>query len=108
MSYRDQKTTSAIDRRYRAPIVSPSSRFCDTQKRTCRDIFRSCYNVTSLLHQISQTPEARVSDSREQAFGEPTESTVTREGLPRHYRMRADRHYVDQLDTVSTGQPVRM
>jgi len=48
-----------------------------------------------------------VSDS-EQAFGEAMEGPVAREGLPRHYRMRADRHYVDQLDAASAGQPVRM
>ena len=49
-----------------------------------------------------------MSDSSEQSFGEVTESPVAREGLPRHYRMRADRHYVDQLDAPSAGQPVRM
>jgi hypothetical protein len=49
-----------------------------------------------------------LSDSSEQAFGEAIETPVAREGLPRHYRMRADRHYVDQLDTPSAGQPVRM
>lgn len=48
-----------------------------------------------------------MSDS-DQTFGEVTESPVVREGLPRHYRMRADRHYVDQLDSPSAGQPVRM
>jgi ParB-like nuclease domain len=48
-----------------------------------------------------------VSDSSE-AFGEPLEPPVAREGLPRHYRMRADRHYVDQLDAPSGGHPVRM
>jgi hypothetical protein len=31
-----------------------------------------------------------------------------REGLPRGYRMRADRHYVDHLASSSAGQPVRM
>jgi hypothetical protein len=30
-----------------------------------------------------------------------------REGLPRGYRMRADSHYVDQLDFPSTGNPVQ-
>ena len=49
-----------------------------------------------------------MSDSSEQPFGDAIESPVAREGLPRHYRMRADRHYVDQLDTPSAGQPVRM
>lgn len=31
-----------------------------------------------------------------------------REGLPPSYRMRADRHYVDQLAAPAAGQPVRM
>jgi hypothetical protein len=31
-----------------------------------------------------------------------------REGLPSGYRMRADRHYVDQLAAPAAGQPVRM
>ncbi len=31
-----------------------------------------------------------------------------REGLPRNFRMRADRHYVDQLAASSADQPVRM
>jgi hypothetical protein len=31
-----------------------------------------------------------------------------REGLPTHYRMRAERHYVDQLLSPSTAAPVRM
>jgi hypothetical protein len=31
-----------------------------------------------------------------------------REGLPSGYRMRADRHYVEQLAAPSAGQPVRM
>jgi len=48
-----------------------------------------------------------VSDSSE-VLGDPLEPTVAREGLPRHYRMRADRHYVDQLDAASAGQAVRM
>jgi hypothetical protein len=36
------------------------------------------------------------------------EIVTEREGLPRNYRMRADRHYVDQLAAPSVGQPVRM
>jgi hypothetical protein len=31
-----------------------------------------------------------------------------REGLPSSYRMRADRHYVEQLAAPAAGQPVRM
>lgn len=40
----------------------------------------------------------------------PLEADVlpTREGLPRNFRMRADRHYVDQLAASSADQPVRM
>ena len=48
-----------------------------------------------------------MSDSSEPAFGEPLDPPA-REGLPRHYRMRADRHYVDQLDAPSAGHPLRM
>ena len=36
------------------------------------------------------------------------ESVHEREGLPAGYRMRADRHYVDQLAAPAAGQPVRM
>lgn len=42
--------------------------------------------------------------------GDPIKPPVLteREGLPPSYRMRADRHYVDQLAGASAGQPVRM
>jgi len=33
---------------------------------------------------------------------------TVREGLPRNYRMRADRHYVDLLASPASGQPIRM
>lgn len=36
------------------------------------------------------------------------ETAHEREGLPAGYRMRADRHYVDQLAAPAAGQPVRM
>jgi hypothetical protein len=36
------------------------------------------------------------------------EAVHEREGLPAGYRMRADRHYVDQLAAPAGGQPVRM
>ncbi len=49
-----------------------------------------------------------MSDSSEQTFGDPGEAPVAREGLPQHYRMRADRHYVDQLDSPAGGHAVRM
>lgn len=45
--------------------------------------------------------------SNDQPFNESVDDFVPREGLPRQYRMRADRHYVDQLADAS-GQPVRM
>jgi ParB-like nuclease domain len=48
-----------------------------------------------------------VSDS-EQELDETPELLEAREGLPRHYRMRADRHYVDQLASRSAADPVRM
>ena len=57
-----------------------------------------------------ETPDN--SDRNEQLSVEEVDveaDTVTgREGLPSNYRMRADRHYVDQLATPSAGQPVRM
>jgi len=49
-----------------------------------------------------------VSDIKNQEFDRGTELPSIREGLPRHYQMRADRHYVDQLATQSAGDPVRM
>jgi ParB-like nuclease domain len=51
-----------------------------------------------------------VSDSNERLSIEDLEiETVNaREGLPSGYRMRADRHYVDQLAASADGQPVRM
>ena len=49
-----------------------------------------------------------MSDSKDQDFARVTELPSIREGLPRHYQMRADRHYVDQLATQSAGDPVRM
>jgi ParB-like chromosome segregation protein Spo0J len=47
-----------------------------------------------------------------ESFDEPeTESprlSPLREGLPPGFRMRADAHYVDQLDTRTSGVPVRL
>jgi len=48
-----------------------------------------------------------VSDSNDREFDRATELPSIREGLPRQYQMRADRHYVDQL-AQSAGVPVRM
>src|SRR5262249_30096596 len=35
-------------------------------------------------------------------------STRQREGLPAHYRMRAERHYVDHLSAPAAGAPIQM
>jgi ParB-like chromosome segregation protein Spo0J len=48
-----------------------------------------------------------VSDSNDQEFDRAAELPSIREGLPRQYQMRADRHYVDQM-AQSAGDPVRM
>jgi hypothetical protein len=45
----------------------------------------------------------RQGGSEEEGGGKPE-----REGLPRSYRMRADKHYVEQLSSRSGGQPVRI
>jgi len=39
---------------------------------------------------------------------QPTTPGVTREGLPRSYRMRADAHYVEQLSAPPASAPIRM
>src|SRR4051812_49243775 len=52
--------------------------------------------------------EVQVSESGDEVVDDPVEMHVVREGLPREYRMRADKHYVDQLAMPSAGQPVRM
>jgi hypothetical protein len=48
------------------------------------------------------------SDVNAEDIPAPVDVTTEREGLPRNYRMRADRHYVDQLAQPAAGQPVRM
>jgi hypothetical protein len=42
------------------------------------------------------------------AAAQKSATPLQREGLPSHYRMRAERHYVDQLLSPSTAAPVRM
>jgi len=50
-----------------------------------------------------------VSDSERLSIEDvEVEAVPEREGLPSGYRMRADRHYVDQLAAPASGQPVRM
>ncbi len=46
-------------------------------------------------------------DLPERLAFQPPEPLAEREGLPRTYRMRADRHYVDEID-ADGGRPVRM
>jgi len=58
----------------------------------------------------AESPDRRpdpppVSNAAAQKAATPPEQ---REGLPSHYRMRAERHYVDQLLSPSTAAPVRM
>ena len=36
------------------------------------------------------------------------EPAAEREGLPREYRMRADAHYIDQLESRHDGPPIRL
>lgn len=36
------------------------------------------------------------------------ERPAQREGLPAHYRMRAERHYVDSITSASAGVPIRL
>jgi hypothetical protein len=65
------------------------------------------------VHELeSQQTDAVRPDFEEPAdleSGEPLESPQTRqrEGLPAHYRMRAERHYVDHLSSTA-GVPVQM
>jgi hypothetical protein len=58
----------------------------------------------------SSSEAVLVSDSNERLSIEDIEieSVREREGLPSGYRMRADRHYVEQLAAPAAGQPVRM
>ena len=61
-------------------------------------------------------PGSEHSSSSEYAFDQgvarpgsgDTAGVDEREGLPRGYRMRADKHYVDLMGAHSTDQPVRM
>ena len=43
-------------------------------------------------------------ESEEKAAPRPAQ----REGLPAHYRMRAERHYVDSITAASAGVPIRL
>jgi hypothetical protein len=62
--------------------------------------------VSDLDHTTSSSiQEGR---SRESDFGAMLGERTEREGLPRNYRMRADAHYVDQLDKPQSGPVVRL
>ena len=47
-------------------------------------------------------------DDKLEPAAEEDGAAPQREGLPQGYRMRADQHYVDDLDAPSSSQPVRM
>jgi hypothetical protein len=66
--------------------------------------------VHELESQPSDTLRTDIDDSSELESGEAVASPQTRqrEGLPPHYRMRAERHYVDHLSSPSAGVPVQM
>jgi light-regulated signal transduction histidine kinase (bacteriophytochrome) len=53
---------------------------------------------------VSEEPNS----TTEESVSPPAFGAGLREGLPQGYRMRADRHYVDQLSSPAAGQPVRM
>lgn len=58
---------------------------------------------------LDVTPGSDLSDASDPPFNafQHSETFREREGLPRSYRMRADRHYVDQIGAEG-GQPVRL
>jgi hypothetical protein len=66
--------------------------------------------VNELEPQQSATFRADVDDLTEPDSTEPDSPAPApqREGLPPHYRMRAERHYVDHLSSTAAGVPVRM
>ncbi len=65
------------------------------------------------MHELESQPTDAVrpdlEDPADSESGEPLASPQTRqrEGLPAHYRMRAERHYVDHLSSTA-GVPVQM
>jgi hypothetical protein len=66
--------------------------------------------VTDELHFGAERRPGSV-DAGDEALSLDTLETVSssaREGLPRAYRMRADRHYVDQLASPAAALPVRL
>jgi hypothetical protein len=47
-------------------------------------------------------------DAQDDAAERPAARPTQREGLPSHYRMRAERHYVDSITSASAGVPIRL
>jgi hypothetical protein len=47
-------------------------------------------------------------DAGDEAIDRGTQRPPQREGLPAHYRMRAERHYVDSITSASAGVPIRL
>jgi ParB/RepB/Spo0J family partition protein len=53
---------------------------------------------------VDRTDDEVVEDDASRELGRP----VQREGLPAHYRMRAERHYVDSITSGAGGVPIRL
>lgn len=53
---------------------------------------------------LPQSAGEDVLESNDKPAPRPTQ----REGLPAHYRMRAERHYVDSITSASAGVPIRL
>jgi len=66
------------------------------------------------VHELESQPadafHPDVDTSSEPESGAPLASPQTRqrEGLPPHYRMRAERHYVDHLSSPAAGVPIQL
>jgi hypothetical protein len=65
------------------------------------------------VHELESQPTDDLRDLEDPSVAEAGESIAPspsrqREGLPPHYRMRAERHYVDHLSSTSDGVPVQM
>jgi ParB-like chromosome segregation protein Spo0J len=52
-------------------------------------------------------PESSAGDALD-AEDKGADRPAQREGLPAHYRMRAERHYVDSITSASAGVPIRL
>jgi hypothetical protein len=61
-----------------------------------------------LVHELESPQSDILRTGLEDAADQDASSGRQREGLPSHYRMRAERHYVDHLVTPTLGMPVRL